>query len=88
MMQLESMIKIREGKIEEVVKKYNIDAVVNCANPSLMGSKSNVDKAIHKAVNQSKRQTDYLKHIIIDEFEEKFHSRKENIIRCRRGCNN
>lgn len=85
MMQLESMIKIREGKIEEVVKKYNIDAVVNCANPSLMGSKSNVDKAIHKAVNQSKRQTDYLKHIIIDEFEEKFHSRKENIIRCRRG---
>lgn len=32
MMQLESMIKIREGKIEEVVKKYNIDAVVNCAN--------------------------------------------------------
>ena len=43
MMQLESMIKIREGKIEEVVKKYNIDAVVNCANPSLMGSKSNVN---------------------------------------------
>ena len=82
---LESMIKIHKGKIEEFVEQYNIDAVVNCANPSLMGSKSNVDNAIHKAVNQSKGNVKNLKDIIIEKFEDECHTKKENIIRCRRG---
>lgn len=58
---------------------------MNCANPSLMGSKSNVDNAIHKAVNQSKGNVKDLKSIIIEKTEKQFHTRKENIIRCRRG---
>lgn len=71
-MQLESMIKIHKGKIEKFVEQYNIDAVVNCANPSLMGSKSNVDNAIHKAVNQSKGNVKDLKSIIIEKTEKQF----------------
>ena len=37
-MQLENMIEIQSVKIEDAVKKLNVNAVVNSANPSLMGS--------------------------------------------------
>ena len=55
-MQLENMIEIQSVKIEDAVKKLNVNAVVNSANPSLMGSHSNVDYAIHNAVDTIKNQ--------------------------------
>lgn len=79
------MIKIHKGKIEKFVQHYNIDAVVNCANPSLMGSKKNVDGAIHKAVNKSKNKKNHLKKKIKKQFKRICHTKKENIIRCKRG---
>lgn len=53
-MGLAEMIEVREGKIEEFVEKYNIDAIVNPARPSLMGGKrdGSVDEAIHRKINR------------------------------------
>ena len=84
-MQVEAKLKINRGKIENIVKDYDIDAVVNCANPSLMGSKNNVDGAIHKAVNKSMGKKNYLKKTIKKQFKESLDTKKTNVIRCKRG---
>ena len=84
-MQVEAKLKIYRGKIENIVKDYDIDAVVNCANPSLMGSKNNVDGAIHKAVNKSMGKKNYLKKTIKKQFKESLDTKKTNVIRCKRG---
>lgn len=84
-MQVEAKLKIYRGKIENIVKDYDIDAVVNCANPSLMGSKNNVDGAIHKAVNKSMGKKSYLKKTIKKQFKESLDTKKTNVIRCKRG---
>lgn len=71
-MSLAEMIEVREGKIEEFVEKYNIDAIVNPARPSLMGGKrdGSVDEAIHQKINRLERKNGYFKEFIKDEFEE------------------
>lgn len=84
-MQVEAKLKIYRGKIENIVKDYDIDAVVNCANPSLMGSKNNVDGAIHKAVNKSMGKKNYLNKIIKKQFKESLDTKKTKVIRCKRG---
>lgn len=86
-MSLAEMIEVREGKIEEFVEKYNIDAIVNPARPSLMGGKrdGSVDEAIHQKINRLERKNGYFKEFIKDEFEEKVNTRKADVIRCERG---
>ena len=84
-MQLENMIEIRSVKVEDAVKKLNVNAVVNSANPSLIGSHSNVDYAIHNAVDTIQNQQGWLDNKLVQVFEEQYHTSKRDIIRCNRG---
>lgn len=40
-MNIETMIEIRKGQIQNAPQSLQVDAIVNCANPTLMGSDSN-----------------------------------------------
>lgn len=71
--------------IQDAPQRLEVDAIVNCANPTLMGSDSNVDGAIHAAVDCVNRERGYFKRKIIDQFEPALETREENVIRCIRG---
>lgn len=85
---ISDMIEIISGEITEYVKGHKIDAIVNAANPTLMGSMDpGVDRSIHNTINKMREQKN---------IEEKFKDliRKEvdgdqildeKIIRCVRG---
>ncbi len=82
-----NMINIVEGNIADPakLKKYRINAIVNAARPTLMGSDNgnSVDKAIHDAVNAKlaeKKET--FKDKICQELKT---PTIENVIRCKRG---
>lgn len=79
------MIELVFGGIEESVLNYKVDAVVNSANPTLMGSKTpSVDRKIHEMVNNSLDGTKQFKDIIREEVDEG-KDWGENIVRCKRG---
>ena len=82
---LESMIEIRKGSIETAAQDLVVNAIVNCADPTLMGSDSNVDGAIHRAIDGKAGKKDFFKSKIKKEFKGKYHSQKEKIVRCQRG---
>lgn len=84
-MRLYSMIEIKKMNIQDAPQRLEVDAIVNCANPTLMGSDSNVDGAIHAAVDCVNRERGYFKRKIIDQFEPALETRGENVIRCSRG---
>ena len=84
-MSLYSMIEIKKMNIQDAPQRLEVDAIVNCANPTLMGSDSNVDGAIHAAVDCVNRERGYFKRKIIDQFEPALETREENVIRCSRG---
>ena len=86
-MNLANMIEVREGRREKFVEQHKIDVVVNAARPSLMGGKNagSVDNAIHKIIDEKEKQEGYFKNYIKDDFKEKVHTEKENVIRCNRG---
>ena len=48
------MLQVITGNIgdREMLKKYQINAIVNAANPTLMGSDQGVDGSIHSAINK------------------------------------
>lgn len=81
------MIEVHDGKIEKFVEQNRIDVVVNAARPSLMGAHSagSVDYALHKIIDEKEGRSGYFKEKIKEEFEEKVHTKKENVIRCNRG---
>ena len=79
------MIEIKKMNIQDAPQRLEVDAIVNCANPTLMGSDSNVDGAIHAAVDCVNRERGYFKRKIIDQFETALETREENVIRCSRG---
>lgn len=85
-MNIESMIEIRKMNIEDAPLVLNVNAVVNCANPTLMGSNSHVDYAIHQAIdNANSNNTGFFDKKIKKEFKRVLHTKREDIIRCGRG---
>ena len=66
---------------ENQLKEYEINAIVNAANPTLMGSNQGVDGAIHDQVNKRLKDKKFK-----DKIKEQTHTEHyENMIRCRRG---
>ena len=84
-MNIETMIEIRKGQIQNAPQSLQVDAIVNCANPTLMGSDSNVDGAIHQAIDNENHEQGFFKKKIIQEWKDKIHTEKEKVIRCNRG---
>lgn len=78
------MIKIVEKDITDVefLKDNHINAIVNAAKPTLMGSNQGVDGAIHKIINSNPEEEKEYSYWICQELETE---EKENIIRCKRG---
>lgn len=80
-MELENMIKIWQGNIEDAVNILKVNAIVNSANPTSMGSKNHVDGAIHDMVNSKSNKKNFFKKQIRKQFEKKVHTTKKNVIR-------
>ena len=85
-MNVASMIEVKKLKIEDAPQMLHVNAVVNCAYPTLMGSDSHVDYAIHQAIdNFNNNSTGFFKRKIKEQFKETFGTDREDIIRCGRG---
>lgn len=82
---ISQMLEIYAGEITEYVKQNDISAVVNAANPTLMGSiHHGVDHKIHKIVNKKLPKGEKFKDKIRKELDEN-KDYPEEIIRCERG---
>lgn len=83
---ISDIIHIKSGEIVEFVKTKNIDAIVNAASPTLMGSDSSgVDNSIHKAIDDSGvHATKKYKDLIKEELDGG-QNLDDDIVRCRRG---
>lgn len=78
-------IKIWNGRIENAPAQLGVDAVVNAADPTLMGSdKFGVDRAIHTKVNELAGVKDFLKTTIKSDVDG-VDFKEDRVIRCRRG---
>lgn len=67
--EIKNMFVICKGNIIETPEKYNVQAIVNCAKPTLMGSDSNVDGAIHRKIDEINNEKGYFKRKISEEFD-------------------
>lgn len=84
-MNLENIIEIKKGQIQDAPVQYSVDAIVNCAKPTLMGSNSNVDGAIHTAIDNINGSTGFFKEKIKAKFADLLKTDREDILRCSRG---
>lgn len=79
------IIQIVQEEIVSFVKKKNINAIVNAANPTLMGSSEpSVDQMIHKKIDK-KLSSGKKFNDIIKEHIDKTPNLPDNVIRCKRG---
>ena len=76
-MELENMIKIWQGNIEDAVNILKVNAIVNSANPTLIGSKNHVDGAIHDMVNSKNNKKNFFKKQIRKQFEKSAYNKEE-----------
>lgn len=81
---ISDMMFVCSEDIIELVKRRKIDAVVNAANPTLMGSNQGVDKSIHDAVNRGLRDGKNFKDIIRAQLDGES-LKNEQSFRCKRG---
>lgn len=85
---LKDMIKIKNYPIEQAPSQLGVDAVVNAADPTLMGNKKSspptVDYALHKAVDDIHYYSGYLDDRIKEQFGE-CRDTPDGRLRCPRG---
>lgn len=81
------MLQVITGNIgdREMLKKYQINAIVNAANPTLMGSDQGVDGSIHSAINKLLKGGKGSFKDRIKEETDKERILPDNTIRCQRG---
>lgn len=84
-MNLEDIIEIKKGQIQDAPVQYSVNAIVNCAKPTLMGSNSNVDGAIHTAIDNINGSAGFFKEKIKGKFAGSLKTDREDILRCSRG---
>lgn len=79
------IIQMKEENIVSFVKENKIDAVVNAARPTLMGSpEPSVDRSIHEEINRMLPDGKTFKDIIKKEVDAR-PGLPDDVIRCRRG---
>lgn len=86
MKKISNIISLEKEEITRFVKTNNIDAIVNAAAPTLMGSdKPGVDRAIHEAIDSGLQNNSMSFNDKIRQTVDKENIYPENVIRCRRG---
>ena len=79
------MLDIHMGEITKYVKQNQIDAIVNAASPTLMGSRRvSVDKSIHDTINKKLKHGYKFKDKIRKQLDG-MTKEPEDKIRCARG---
>ena len=81
---ISDMLFICSEDIAEFVRRRRIDAVVNAANPTLMGSDQGVDKSIHDAVSRGYPAGKKFKDTIREQIDGNL-EKSEKTFRCKRG---
>lgn len=86
MKKLSDLISLKNEEITEFVEKNHIDAIVNAASPTLMGSdEPGVDKAIHEAIDRGLQSRNVSFNEIIREAVDEGNTYPKDMIRCQRG---
>lgn len=82
---ISDMLWVCSEEIVELAKRKKVDAVVNAADPTLMGSSEpGVDKSIHDAINAVSSDGTKFKDMIRKELDGN-EERNEKVFRCERG---
>lgn len=80
---LVNFFEIRQGDIADAPALYGADAIVNAANPTLMGSTKGVDGSIHAKVDSLAGKAGFLKNNIKEQMGKA--DDEDDRIRCQRG---
>lgn len=83
--ELLNFFEIRKGNIVDAVERWEVDALVNAAHPTLRKGKGHcVDAAINKKIDTLSGRENRLREIIQEEWERQYPDDK-SVIKCKRG---